>query len=152
VKVCIILSLLFVTLTAFGFEYTGPETELILLINEERKTNNAPLLILDWELARLARLRTEEMKTHKLFDHESLIYGSPVELLDRFRISYTLAGANIAKGQETPQDVLEAWQKSESHHSNIIDPNFTSAGVGLSWDDNGIAYWALLLITNQALP
>ena len=151
-KICIILPLLLITLTASIFVYTGPETELVMLINEMRKVNDAPPLVLNWELARLARLRAEEMKTHKLFDHESLIYGSPSELLDRFQISYTHAGANIAMGQETPQAVLNAWLESDSHHGNLIAPSFTNVGVGISRDDDGIVYWVLLLITTPASP
>ncbi|MCL2361208.1 MAG: CAP domain-containing protein [Defluviitaleaceae bacterium] len=147
--ITLLIMLVFVVLTASAYNYNGPEAELITLINKERETDGVPPLNLDWELARLARLKTEEMKTHKLFDHESLIYGSPAQLLDLFHIPYTKAGANIAMGQETPMDVLCAWRKSSDHHANIMDPCFTNAGVGLSWDDDGIPYWTLLLITTD---
>lgn len=152
VKIYMLLLLFLVTLTASAYEYNGPETELILLINEEREASDAPPLILDWELTRLARLRTEEMRTHKLFDHESLVFGSPSALLDHFRISYSLAGANIAMGQETPHEVLEAWKKSDLHYSNLVNQSFTNVGLGISWDDEGISYWTLLFINAQESP
>lgn len=147
------LFLVFTMLCFSGYDYNGPEVELVLLINKEREASGVPSLIINWELTRLARLKTEEMKTHKHFDHESLVYGSPSQLLDHFQISYTKVGANIAMGHETPKEVLEAWRNSVSHHANLVNPCFTNAGVGICWDDEGISYWTLLLMTtDQASP
>ena len=151
-KIPIAMLLVFFTFSSYigsAYEYTGPEAELVELINEERKAVGSPPLTVDWEVTRLARLKTEEMKIHKHFDHESLAYGSPSQLLDRFGIVYTIAGANIAMGQETPKGTLDAWLKSESHYENLVDPRFTSAGVGLSWDDDNIPYWTLLLLAES---
>jgi len=129
-----------------AYQYHGPEVELITLVNAERKANNVPPLAINWELARLARYKTEEMKTHQLISHESLIYGDPNETLDRFEVPYKSMGANIAMGQETAHDVIEAWLSTPGHHANLINPEYTSAGVGLSFDDNNIPYWTLILI------
>ena len=129
-----------------AYEYHGPEIELILLINNERLANNAPALTINWEVTRLARYKTEEMKVHRFFDHESLVYGNPAETLARFHIPHTVVSANIAKGYETAQDVITAWINAPGHHANLINPEFTSAGVGLSLDDNGIPYWTLILL------
>ena len=131
-----------------AWEYIGPEAELISLINTERKAAGAPPLTIDWEVARLARYKSEEMKKHQLFSHESLIYGSPAQLLDRFDVAYTALGANIAMGQETARDVIDDWRKSSGHTDNLLNSDYTRAGVGLSWDDNGISYWTLILIAN----
>ena len=129
-----------------AWDYTGPEVELIKLINTERQENGIPPLTINWEVARLARYKTEEMNKHQLFGHDSLIYGSPSQILDRYNIPYNSLGANIAKGQETAHDVMEDWRQSSGHMSNLLNASYTSAGVGLSRDDNGILYWKLILI------
>jgi len=145
-----LLCLLFViALTTTAYDYSGPEAQLVQLINAERDANSIPPLNLDWELTRLARLKAEEMKTYKLFDHESLIYGSPSQLLDYYLIPYAKAGANIAMGQETPSDVLLAWCQSASHRANLVDECYTSVGVGFCWDDEGIPYWTLILVAKD---
>ena len=133
-------------LTASAYQYKGPETELISLINNEREASGAPPLAINWEITRLARYKSEEMKKHRLFGHESLVYGNPAQILDRFHVPYSIVGANIAKGQETPQEVVDAWRNSPGHHANLLNQNFTSAGVGLSFDEYGIPYWTLILI------
>jgi len=131
---------------AAAYQYQGPEAELINLINSERTQNGVPPLAINWEVSRLARYKSEEMKQHSLFSHDSLVYGSPSQTLERFRVPYSVVGANIAMGQETAMEVLEAWLSSPSHRANLINAEFESAGTGLSWDDNGIAYWTLIMI------
>lgn len=126
--------------------YNGPETELIALINSEREATGVSPLSINWEVARLARYKSEEMMKHNLFGHESLIYGSPSQLLNRFSIPHSTLGANIAMGQETAQEVLRDWQNSSGHESNLLNTDYTSAGVGLCWDEKGIPYWTLILI------
>ena len=130
----------------FGFEYRGQEVELVQLINAERAKNGSPPLTINWEVARLARYKSEEMKRHGLFSHESLVYGSPQETLERFQVPFELVGSNIAMGQETATEVLEAWRNSQSHYANIIRAEYTSAGVGVSVDEGGIFYWTVLLV------
>jgi len=128
------------------YEYRGPESQLIALINSERQAIDIPPIAVNWEVSRLARYKSEEMKTHQMFTHESLLYGDPAELLTRFNVPFAKIGANIAMGQETPQEVLESWLSSPGHMANIVNPSFTSAGVGYSCDDNGISFWTLILV------
>jgi len=135
--------------TVAAYIYQGPEAELIALINAERAKNGAPALTENWEVARLARYKSEEMKRHGVFCHESLVYGSPDQLLARFSVPHNVVGSNIAMGQETPQQVLGAWLNSQSHHANLVNTEYTSAGVGLSIDDNGIYYWTLMLVRDH---
>ena len=129
-----------------AYEYQGPEAELIALINKERVKNGSKPLTINWEAARLARYKSEEMKRHGLFSHESLVYGSPQETMERFQVPFELVGSNIAMGQETAAEVLEAWRSSQSHYANILRAEYTSAGVGVSVDDGGIFYWTVLLV------
>jgi uncharacterized protein YkwD len=69
--------------------------------------------------------------------------GIAFELMQERGIRYKWAGENIAAGQETPQDVVDAWMNSPDHKANILRPEFTSIGVGFT--DETIAshdtYW-----------
>ncbi|KFZ32490.1 hypothetical protein JS44_04615 [Anoxybacillus flavithermus] len=60
-----------------------------------------------------------------------------------FGVSYRTAGENIAKGQRTPQEVVNAWMNSAGHRANILNRNFTHIGVG--FDGNG-NYWTQMFI------
>ncbi|MCL2406021.1 MAG: CAP domain-containing protein [Defluviitaleaceae bacterium] len=141
-----IFIMLFLPCMVSAYSYQGPETELVALINTERAKNGAPALVVNWEVARLARYKSEEMKRHGMLSHESLVYGSPAQQLTRFMVPHSMVGSNIAMGHETSQQVLEAWISSHDHHTNLLNAKYTSAGVGLSIDDDGIYYWTLLLV------
>jgi len=134
---------------AYAYHYQGPEAELICLINAERVKNGAAPLTQNWEVARVARYKSEEMKRHGMLCHESLVYGSPAQQLTRFNVPHSVVGANIAMGHETPRLVLDAWLNSQNHYANLIDDKYTSAGVGLSIDDDGIFYWTLMLVKDS---
>ena len=58
-------------------------------------------------------------------------------------VSYIRSGENIAYGQTTPQQVVQAWMDSAGHRANILDAGFTHIGVGHAVV-NGTAYWAQL--------
>lgn len=51
-------------------------------------------------------------------------------MMKQFGVDYRTAGENIAKGQRTPQQVVNAWMNSEGHRANILNGNFTHIGVG----------------------
>ena len=51
-------------------------------------------------------------------------------MIKNFGISYKSAAENIAKGQRTPQAVLNAWMNSSGHRANILNASYTKIGVG----------------------
>ena len=61
------------------------------------------------------------MKDKNYFDHNSPTYGSPFDMMKSFGISYTSAGENIAMGQKTPEEVVQAWMDSPGHRENIMN-------------------------------
>ena len=106
------------------------EKEVIRLVNEIRAKNSLGTLKEDWELSRVARYKSEDMKNNNYFSHTSPTYGSPFDMMKKFGISYRGAAENIAKGQKTPQEVVNAWMNSSGHRANILNKNYTHIGVG----------------------
>ena len=121
------------------------EEEVVSLCNELRIEKGLPPLIHNWEAARVARYKTEDMKTHGYFNHDSPVYGSFFDMLKNFHIPYRTAGENIAMGFATPKAVVDAWMASPNHRKNILSESFTHAGVGYSTDGT-VHYWALILL------
>ncbi|MBQ7646746.1 MAG: SafA/ExsA family spore coat assembly protein [Clostridia bacterium] len=119
------------------------EAEVIRLVNEERQANGLHALKSDWELSRVARYKSQDMADKKYFSHTSPTYGSPFEMMKAFGISYRAAGENIAKGQRTPKEVVNAWMNSSGHRANILNKSFTTIGVGYVADGN---YWTQMFI------
>lgn len=119
------------------------EKEVVRLINEIRKQNGLRELTYDWQLSRVARIKSEDMRDNKYFSHTSPTYGSPFQMMKSFGITYRSAGENIAKGQATPQKVVDAWMNSSGHRANILNSSFTHIGVGYA--ENG-RYWTQMFI------
>lgn len=124
-------------------EQASVEQEVIKLINIERANAGLPALKDDWELARVAEAKSQDMHDKNYFDHTSPTYGSPFDMMKAYGVTYKAAGENIAKGQQSASDVVKAWMNSEGHRANILNKNFTHIGVGYVKDGN---YWTQMFI------
>lgn len=124
-------------------EQASVEQEVIKLINIERANAGLPALKDDWELARVAEAKSQDMHDKNYFDHTSPTYGSPFDMMKAYGVTYKAAGENIAKGQQSAADVVKAWMNSEGHRANILNKNFTHIGVGYVKDGN---YWTQMFI------
>ncbi len=122
---------------------TSFEQEVIRLVNEIRKQNGLKPLSYDWELGRVARIKSQDMKDNQYFAHNSPVYGTPFQMIKNFGISYRSAGENIAWGYTTPAAVVNGWMNSSGHRANILNAGYTHIGVGYVASGN---YWTQLFI------
>lgn len=112
------------------------EQQVVELTNQEREKQGLAPLKVDTELSKVAREKSKDMATNNYFSHNSPTYGSPFDMMKQFGISYRTAGENIAKGQRSPQEVVDAWMNSAGHRKNILNADFTHIGVGYVADGN----------------
>ncbi|EZP77917.1 hypothetical protein H839_04244 [Parageobacillus genomosp. 1] len=122
------------------------ENEVVRLTNEQRAKYGLPPLKIDWQLARVARYKSADMRDKNYFQHNSPTYGSPFTMMRNFGIQYRTAGENIAAGQRTPQEVVNAWMNSPGHRANILNKNFTHIGVGYAKGGSYGHYWTQMFI------
>lgn len=120
------------------------ERDVIRLVNAERSKRGIAPLTEDWELSRVARYKSEDMQKNGYFSHTSPTYGSPFQMMKSFGITYRGAGENIARGQQTPSAVVNAWMNSSGHRANILNSSFTHIGVGYVADGK---YWTQMFIS-----
>ncbi|WP_273834494.1 CAP domain-containing protein [Guptibacillus sedimenti] len=112
------------------------EQQVVNLTNEERTKAGLPALEVDTELSKVAQAKSEDMRDNNYFAHNSPTYGSPFDMMNQFGVDYQSAGENIAKGQQTPEEVVNAWMNSEGHRKNIMNGSFTHIGVGYVEEGN----------------
>lgn len=124
-------------------EVSAYEQQVLDLTNKERANAGLPALKLDVELSKVAREKSRDMQAKGYFDHNSPTYGSPFDMMKQFGISYTSAGENIAQGQQTPEEVVQAWMNSQGHRENILNSSYTHLGVGYVENGN---YWTQMFI------
>lgn len=122
------------------------ESEVVRLVNVQRTKAGLQPLTQNWELSRVARYKSQDMIDKGYFSHTSPTYGSPFKMMESFGIRFSAAGENIAMGQQSPSEVMNAWMNSPGHRNNIMSPSFTQIGVGLAKDKNGRMYWTQMFI------
>ena len=112
------------------------EKEVIRLVNEIRAQYGLNALTENWELSRVARYKSQDMRDRGYFSHTSPTYGSPFDMMKAFGLSYRSAGENIAYGYRTPEAVVKAWMNSSGHRENILSAKYTQIGVGYVQNGN----------------
>lgn len=117
--------------TAFGLR-------ILELVNRERAAASLPALEQNDALQQSAQRYAEDMEALGFFAHRDP--GGHTST-DRIQSSSYLTapcdcawtywtGENLARGQATPEEVMEDWMRSSAHRGNILDPHFSALGVG----------------------
>lgn len=99
------------------------------LTNRARAGTGCAPLRVDPRITRAAQAHSDDMSLRGYFDHDSPDGRS---FADRLRAAgYPSPGAeNIAFGQRSAAQVVEAWLDSPGHRRNILDCSLTTIGVG----------------------
>lgn len=109
--------------------------QVLTLLNQERRNNGLSDLTMTSDLTDGAMLRAAE--TAVSFSHTR---PNGEQCFTAFNWTRT-AGENIAYGQRSPQEVMQGWMNSSGHRANILNPSFTTVGIGC-FAYNGRLYWA----------
>lgn len=99
-------------------------TEVLRLVNVERAKVGVPPLKFANDLAASALIRAHEIPIK--FSHTRP--NGKKCFTAMAQIGHIL-GENLAGGQTTPKQVVEAWMNSETHRANILNKDFRELGV-----------------------
>lgn len=112
--------------------------QVVEYTNAARAQQGLPALKLDTRVTSTAQTKALDMATNRYFSHTSPTLGSPFDQMKKEGISYRRAAENIAMGQRSAKEVVDAWMASPGHRANILDRNLTHIGIGYSAKGN---YW-----------
>lgn len=103
--------------------------QAIALCNQERaKAGLAPLTRTD-ALTAAAQARSNELV--RTFSHNRPDGRSCFTIFDEYGVAYGAAGENIAAGQHSAEEVVNAWLNSPLHRRNIMNASYHKIGIGL---------------------
>lgn len=114
--------------------------QVAALVNQEREKAGLAPLSLNTTISSAAQVRAKEIVSQ--FSHTRPDGRDFSTALQEKGISYKGSGENIAKGQKTPEQVMQGWMNSSGHRANILG-NYTNIGVGY-YEINGVTYWTQL--------
>lgn len=104
------------------------EQEVLDLVNKERAAYGLSALQADSKVQAAAKTRANEIL--KSFSHTRPDGRAFSTALNEAGATYSGAGENIAKGQRTPEEVVNAWMNSAGHRANILNSKYKYLGVG----------------------
>lgn len=131
---------------------SGWRTRVVRYVNEFRSQYELPPLTPDSVLHRAAQAHANDMVNRDYFQHTNPEGGSHGDRAKRVGYDYQLALENLAAGQPTARDVVNAWIAStDGHREAMLNPDVTEAGIGYAFApfDGGrvsaVHYWAMTL-------
>ncbi|MFK0257794.1 sigma-70 family RNA polymerase sigma factor [Streptomyces sp. NPDC090445] len=115
----------------------GPAGQVVALVNAERaKTGCGPLKD-DSQLRTAAQRHSDDMAGRDFFAHTSPDGSDPGDRTTAAGYRWSTYGENIAKGQQTPESVMDSWMNSPGHRANILNCSFKDIGVGIHRGSGG---------------
>ena len=124
---------------------TSDEQRAFELINDERRARGRSPLVIDGELTRMARYHSENMAGRGFFNHvdrEGLDLTGRAAVLGL--VGWKALGENIAynQGYDDPTAfAVERWMISDKHRANILNREFTHAGIGIAKAADGSVFF-----------
>ncbi|KUH36372.1 MULTISPECIES: sigma-70 family RNA polymerase sigma factor [Streptomyces] len=110
------------------------------LVNTERARNGCGPVSRNGLLDTAALRHSEDMDARDYFDHRSPDGTDPGDRVTAAGYRWSTYGENIARGQQTPEAVMESWMNSPGHRANILNCSFKEIGVGRH-DASGGPWW-----------
>ena len=110
---------------------SGAAKEVVRLVNAERAKVGLPALKSNYgALKNAAQKRATELPLRFDSTHARPDGSAWHTVLKDYNVRYTFAGENIAYGQKSAAQVVQAWMDSPGHKKNILG-DFTHIGVGI---------------------
>ncbi|WP_426506177.1 CAP domain-containing protein [Dactylosporangium sp. McL0621] len=109
------------------------ENQVLALVNTERGKAGCQPLNYNAKLRAAAYKHSADMAAHNYFSHDSQDGTSFATRISNEGYRWSNAAENIAKGQRTPEEVMNAWMNSAGHKANILNCKLKDLGVGLAY-------------------
>jgi uncharacterized protein YkwD len=123
------------------------------LINQRRETNGLTPLRWSDDVARIARLHSENMANYNFFSHagvDGLLVNDRADFLGIRK--WQAIGENIAynQGFENPVEfAVERWMQSPKHRDNLLSGRWKESGIGIAVTENGTYYFTEVFLVRN---
>jgi uncharacterized protein YkwD len=120
-----------------------------------RKRAESGLAPLEWsnDLARVARLHSQNMAELQFFSHRGLDSKFVSDRADDLNIGrWRAIGENIAynRGFEDPvAKAIELWLGSNTHRKNLLDASWRESAIGVAVAENGAYYFTQVFLVRK---
>lgn len=129
------------------------ERKAFELINAKRAEQGLEPLTWSDDVAKIARLHSQNMAVYKFFSHTGLDGKLVNDRADLFGVSrWRAIGENIAynRGYDDPVEfAVERWMLSASHKQNLLNERWKESAVGIAIADDGSYYFTQVFLQRK---
>jgi len=120
---------------------TKVEELIFTMTNQARRAKGLAPLIKDAELTNVARAYSNDMLVRRFFDHTTPDGVSfDARITNHYHHWVRVVGENIwsalgynpGNPQKIAKMIVDDWMSSPGHRDNVLDPDYTHLGVGVS--------------------
>ena len=133
-----------------GIDINRDEWEVLRLTNIERYKEGIQLLVMVPPLLKAADIRVEEIKIDYRLDHKRPDGSDFFTAIDPSFRKYRKMGENAYKTPATPEQAVKGWMNSPGHRANMLTPEFTYIGIGVT-GPHDYKYWIQLFSDGSGL-
>ncbi len=119
----------------------GFELQMFDLTNAARVNHQLPILSWDDHVRETARAHSEDMAKNQYFDHTNLEGQSPFDRMAEDKVTFMVAGENLATGQLSSIFAHEGLMNSLGHRENILKADYEFLGVGVAFNQKSQPYY-----------
>ncbi|WP_407566871.1 CAP domain-containing protein [Polymorphospora sp. A560] len=116
------------------------EEQVVAIVNQRRAEAGCGAVRTNADLAKAARLHSEDQAAHNRMSHEGSNGSSPWQRAEQAGYQRAIS-ENVAAGYRTPAAVMEGWMNSPGHRANILNCDAKAIGMGIARSGDGTIYW-----------
>lgn len=121
------------------------ERQAFDLLNQRRIENGLKPVVWSEDVARIARVHSQNMARNNFFSHQGLDGLMVDDRADSLGVkNWRRIGENIAynRGYENPVEfAVLRWMQSQTHRSNLLSDKWKESGVGVAIAPDGKTYY-----------
>jgi uncharacterized protein YkwD len=121
--------------------YARWQQQILSLVNQNRRRGGCANLSVDRRLIEAANQHAADMARRDYFAHESPDGAGAGDRVSEAGYRWKRYGENIARGADSPFEVVDGWMHSPAHRENIMDCRLHQMGVGLAVTGDRTTYW-----------
>jgi uncharacterized protein YkwD len=121
---------------------SSTEMRIFELVNRQRLRDSLPALGWNDEIAGVARAYSQRMASEDFFDHYDPEGRTAIDRASKVH-GWRFIGENLFMTEEVsdlPAFAIHGWMGSATHRTNMLDPQWTTTGIGIGRAANGDIY------------
>ncbi|GIM93117.1 CAP domain-containing protein [Paractinoplanes toevensis] len=130
--------------------YARWQQQILWLVNQNRRRGGCDNLSVDRRLIEAANEHAADMARRDYFAHQSPNGDGAGDRVSEAGYRWKRYGENIARGADSPFEVVDGWMHSPAHRENIMDCRLHQMGVGLAVTGDRTTYWVQDFATPQS--